>query len=176
MFSCVAYIFMSLIELAVVGFTDKLSDMRAMAKKMEAEATETRKSSHMDRPPMYLTNSPAPPVKRRAKGVVSRSESSVISNNNCPLAEMEESLLPGEKTNQNESEWRERANMNLLYFDRAAMVFHEMIHPIRKKSADYQLANRIDAFCAKLFPATFALFNIIYWWYYLYHAQTILDE
>lgn len=32
---------------------------------------------------------------------------------------------------------------------------------------DDQLGNKIDRFCAKLFPVLFALCNVVYWWFYM---------
>ena len=147
-FVCVAFIFFSLVELAVVGFADKLNDMRDRAKKARRQKSEWRKRSRM-------------------------SGGNATASRPLPAANDAESagspLFPLKQTpRHNPNMPNNDVDVNVGTLSSAGFILGQIAQPAPIRGfGEGQIGNKVDGICAKLFPATFAFFNVVYWWYYL---------
>ena len=140
-FTCVAFIFLSLVELAVVGFADKIQTIH-----------EKRKQERRDRKSRILNG---------AGG------SGHNNNNTTSLLNVEgaDNHTGGPRAIASPMASLGAANALL-----AAMVSPE---PAMRGFGEGQIGNYIDGLCAKMFPAAFALFNVVYWTWYIWLSDVL---
>ncbi|CAJ0945830.1 unnamed protein product, partial [Mesorhabditis belari] len=148
-FVCVAFIFFSLVELAVVGFVDKITEIRIRAQRMQrykaARGISACKKLRTDD-----VRIPIAPVHRRT-------------STTCPLAKQDSSIRFSH-LNNNDEEWKCTINGDSERSGSLGTLGYPMIG--RNQTAS-DVGARVDAIAAKTFPALFAFFNVLYWWYYL---------
>lgn len=147
-FVCVAFIFFSMVELAVVGFIDKLSEMRK------------RKNSTI--------------LKRR--GAILRPESPLYSLRQTSLAsanrKMSNAYANGGDSCYKPPAWRQ----SVIGSKYANFRKLKKIPWYGLPNTSTNLGNWIDGFCAKLFPVLFTIFNICYWSYYMTRANNLINS
>uniref|UniRef100_A0A915PBF0 Neurotransmitter-gated ion-channel ligand-binding domain-containing protein n=1 Tax=Meloidogyne floridensis TaxID=298350 RepID=A0A915PBF0_9BILA len=150
-FVCVSFIFSSLVELAIVGFAEKrLDQKRQKSKKSWRKQTikntnnstiksfaSTSSDSTCTNPNLYLPNS------------ITQNGHSPIVIDKWPEGPQKAALFNKVSRSLSPRERRKRIDES----------------PYQSKADD--LSIKIDSFAAKMFPTLFALFNALYWWYYL---------
>lgn len=155
-FVCVAFIFFSMVELAVVGFIDKLYEMN---KRRRSSAITS--NNYVIRP-----DSPLFPM-RSSSSLLGVSERTA--GGGTPNSVMSNGVASGDtKCNS----WRRSVLGSKFVCYRPAVHKSSMLglgNLCGKSSAN--MGNRIDGFCAKLFPIAFTVFNICYWFYYMTRAS-----
>uniref|UniRef100_A0AC34Q9Y3 Neurotransmitter-gated ion-channel ligand-binding domain-containing protein n=1 Tax=Panagrolaimus sp. JU765 TaxID=591449 RepID=A0AC34Q9Y3_9BILA len=121
-FVCSSFIFLSLLELAIVGFLDKNYDAK-QRKKVKSE--------------------------RKVRAVM--------------VGQAADSLLLA-LSSSGQNGTTENAGLSLQ-----SQFIHRLdqVPKARKFNSSSLLAHKIDAFCARLFPLLFGVFNAAYWAYYL---------
>uniref|UniRef100_A0A914LMZ1 Uncharacterized protein n=1 Tax=Meloidogyne incognita TaxID=6306 RepID=A0A914LMZ1_MELIC len=159
-FVCVSFIFSSLVELAIVGFAEKrLDQKRQKSKKSWRKQTiknnnnstiksfaSTSSDSTCTNPNLYLPNS------------ITQNGHSPIVIDKWPEGPQKAALF--NKVSRSLSPRERRKRYSLL---ESPSSIDES--PYQSKADD--LSIKIDSFAAKMFPTLFALFNALYWWYYL---------
>uniref|UniRef100_A0A914HK29 Uncharacterized protein n=1 Tax=Globodera rostochiensis TaxID=31243 RepID=A0A914HK29_GLORO len=153
-FVCVSFIFSSLVELAVVGVVEKRHERKLV--KLHRQRLSRR------HPKQSLSSTP-----RKSVG---SSPPSRLNNNNFLTVDGNRSVA-AEGTEVRRSE----SLLKRVYSRRYSLIRNR-----RRRSFTYdddetylqwrtptELSNRVDAVAARFFPALFALFNALYWWYYL---------
>uniref|UniRef100_A0A914X616 Uncharacterized protein n=1 Tax=Plectus sambesii TaxID=2011161 RepID=A0A914X616_9BILA len=135
-FVCVTFIFMSLCELAIVGFLDKLSDVRERRRRRTKRHLRDSIMAHGANSLMLAFSKPNEGRDGEDEGGSYR-EPSPISVNQANLHEAGEYL-------------RRIANPVVMRGFETGHIGH-----------------KVDGICARMFPFSFAVFNIGYWWYYL---------
>ncbi len=170
-FVCVAFIFFSLVELAVVGFVDKLTDISERTKRAKRERQQWRRKQQRlllkSRTTRAAAATTASPLFPRCSSVKPnhhsmghlRRESSINNDDDPSLFVNGAGRRPSSYTNE---------DVNLTTLRSAGFVLGEISQPdMYMYGGPGQIGSRVDSACAKLFPAAFAFFNVIYWWYYL---------
>uniref|UniRef100_A0A1I7X9C1 Neur_chan_memb domain-containing protein n=1 Tax=Heterorhabditis bacteriophora TaxID=37862 RepID=A0A1I7X9C1_HETBA len=141
MFGCVGFIFLSLVELAVVGFADKLDAKRRR---------HARSKEHM----MMRSESEQHWLARLTGQRPTLSDARLLEDSDIHPA-VATALLSGPEGNGNKrrkrSDDREKVNKMHIHVEQPVHVNGE----------------RIDEISAKLFPLLFTAFNIFYWFYYI---------
>uniref|UniRef100_A0AC35GWD0 Uncharacterized protein n=1 Tax=Panagrolaimus sp. PS1159 TaxID=55785 RepID=A0AC35GWD0_9BILA len=206
-FICVAFIFFSLIELAVVGFVDKITDVRrrtwlatikakSRGNSVISYGGQNRRYSNHHRShantfartpssPLFGLNSTVTNLNGTTAVEVIRKENTpngdtIIQHNNnnnkrtstgttapAPMKRTSFAIGNGQISYENNNE-------NPLRHRRKSFIPDDFVEPSYSvengcsNRPPTDLANNIDAAAAKAFPAFFAFFNIIYWWYYLH--------
>ncbi|CAJ0563898.1 unnamed protein product, partial [Mesorhabditis spiculigera] len=161
-FVCVAFIFFSLVELAVVGFVDKITEIRCRAHRV-ARYKQQRGISACKKLRTDDVRIPVAPVHRRPSAAA------------CPLAKQDSSIRFSH-LNNNEEEWKYTINGPRYSMARMSTQIGDsersgsigtLPYLASRNAAAGDLGARVDAIAAKTFPALFAFFNVLYWWYYL---------
>ncbi len=183
-FVCVSFIFLSLVELAVVGFSDKLEDMREKARKARKEKAEHRRQQ------LYRGGRTGSNERETRSPLFGRRKFTPATNDSSGRAENNSNVLniPPRATSMRRqqtfdmydentglrrdvaspSQDRLMGDLDLQMMRRASIVLESLGQSgARLNFGEGELGNNVDSLCAKLFPATFALFNVVYWWYYL---------
>ncbi|KAF7635446.1 Neur_chan_LBD domain-containing protein [Meloidogyne graminicola] len=150
-FVCVSFIFSSLVELAIVGFAEKrLDQMRQKKKSLKKQAIKN--------------NNNCSTIKSIAS---TSSESTFMQNGHSPIVvdkwpdESQKAALFN-KVSRSLSPREKRKRYSLLHHESAGSIDETTLI----SQAD-DLSVRVDSIAAKMFPTLFALFNALYWWYYL---------
>lgn len=165
MFGCVGFIFLSLVELAIAGFVDKLEKMhkakyglnRSRSNSMISEMSMMRHEVHDIRLTPQLRDHVRFTIGKRLS-----EENSLLNDHNAIGNDSSTMTRSPGLTSKNSPILRERTLTN------ASQRSQRSLRPKRKKEWwQWYTGEQIDAASAKLFPALFAAFNIIYWGYYL---------
>uniref|UniRef100_A0A0N5C0H4 Ligand-gated ion channel 50 n=1 Tax=Strongyloides papillosus TaxID=174720 RepID=A0A0N5C0H4_STREA len=156
-FVCVAFIFCSLVELAIVGFIDK-AFINGYRKRMKFKWSNMKttyypnetcliKGCHHD----------------GSEGLDISSPTNFLDVNEDNL--VFESVLSPQPTTRMLS-LDSLSNYKFVPKSIKKEQIKNRQHQSRLVSQD-NISEKVDSFAAKLFPALFAFFNVIYWWYYL---------
>lgn len=137
---------MSMIELAITGFVDKLVEMKAAEKRKE-DVRHRRFANLM------MAKNPLAEFQRSELSHNYQSRSRSRSKSRVQSQDDEQKVVGKKKLT--------------IFFGAILKLFRRAKLNLAKANLDPQLANRIDSFCAKLFPVMFLLFNIAYWGYYI---------
>lgn len=147
MFSCVGFIFAALVELAIVAYNDKIVDQNQRRRKASAVGNLLARAS--------ITTAGLPDMKQRksSRGDIfldynSKELLSVTTNNNnhSNKLDRQQEIKPNYGSNQIQKSYSQQSI---------------------KKSPPSELGSAIDRFSSIAFPMAFAVFNAIYWTYYL---------
>ncbi|CEF70971.1 Gamma-aminobutyric acid A receptor/Glycine receptor alpha family and Neurotransmitter-gated ion-channel transmembrane domain and Neurotransmitter-gated ion-channel family and Neurotransmitter-gated ion-channel ligand-binding domain-containing protein [Strongyloides ratti] len=157
-FVCVAFIFCSLVELAIVGFIDKAS-ISGYKKKMKFKWNNIKTN-------YYPTETCL--IKGCHHDVSERIDSSsptnfIDINEDNPVYESVLTSQPITRMISCDS----FSNLKIFARNKTKRAQTKNRHYQRKFFNHPNISEKVDSFAAKLFPALFALFNVIYWWYYL---------
>ncbi|CAD5228521.1 unnamed protein product [Bursaphelenchus xylophilus] len=195
MFGCVGFIFLSLVELAIVAYNDKMEDQRARTRRLSSLAPmlarnsgsgtadmlrlrELRRGGLLDYdPPEYSTNR-----KHRHSDLSFRDESDVPyadasdyrseygNNNGSSPNQLNMPNTPLIHNGPQENPGNASPNMNLhLPPPPRHFSLNNKWKRVTKRS---ELGGIIDRFSSIAFPTAFALFNAVYWTYYLSSYST----
>uniref|UniRef100_A0A0N4ZHP4 Ligand-gated ion channel 50 n=1 Tax=Parastrongyloides trichosuri TaxID=131310 RepID=A0A0N4ZHP4_PARTI len=156
-FVCVAFIFCSLVELAIVGFIDKVS-LNGYKKKMKFKWNN-----------MKTNYSPAETCLIRGchHDGSERLDTSLATN----FLDINEDNPMYESVLTTQPITRMMSFDSLTNYKLVARSTKRTQKITRQRSSrifnNPNISEKVDSFAAKLFPALFAFFNVIYWWYYL---------
>ncbi|GMT07388.1 hypothetical protein PENTCL1PPCAC_29562, partial [Pristionchus entomophagus] len=134
MFSCVGFIFFSLVELAIVAYNDKITDQRIRHSKRDRES------------------SPDQMMMRTENGSSSHLSNGCNGDHRCSR-HARSALLMDNVTRMRMSLQDGRASP-LTRFS-------------RRKKPKNEFGARVDRAASIAFPVVFAIFNLVYWTYYL---------
>ncbi|GMT36217.1 hypothetical protein PFISCL1PPCAC_27514, partial [Pristionchus fissidentatus] len=139
MFSCVGFIFFSLVELAIVAYNDKITDQRNRTAKREA-SMDTMMPNHNDNGSLSNGCNGDHRCTRHARAScamdnMTRSRQSLQDGRNSPVTKFN-----------------------------------------RRKKPKNEFGARLDRAASIAFPVLFAIFNLVYWTYYLSTPSTPSDS
>ncbi|KAI6200572.1 hypothetical protein M3Y96_00748200 [Aphelenchoides besseyi] len=188
MFICVGFIFLSLVELAVVAFNDKIEDQRQRSRRLSALGTamvrnnnsacglDLLKTHDMRRGGVLCDFDPREPNARN------RPSDTGSFSTELDLPYFDDTSLPN--TNRQRSPSISRTNpsgsphLNANHHNRK-LVEHHLL-PSRQFSTKWRRITRrsdfggmIDRISSIAFPLGFAIFNVCFWGYYLSSASKL---
>uniref|UniRef100_A0A7E4W446 Neur_chan_LBD domain-containing protein n=1 Tax=Panagrellus redivivus TaxID=6233 RepID=A0A7E4W446_PANRE len=146
MFSCVAFIFCSLLELAVVAYNDKLEDQKVRTKKMSTIGNMLMRASI---PGVDNTK-----VRDRRGAIFSDAHNRDLCRK---LAISELAVNPD----------ADAIPTNLFDDCKVPPMIPSIPQKLRKSRPSSELGAKIDRVASIVFPMVFALFNFCYWSFYL---------
>ncbi|KAK0412102.1 hypothetical protein QR680_006037 [Steinernema hermaphroditum] len=144
MFGCVGFIFLSLVELAVVGFADKLEAKRRRTRRAKEQIMMRSESEQQ-----WLTRICAHRPSQGEFGMEGNGTSVLVSHPSGVVRPR--SPLPSDPSYSRLSRASPNTQILTVPDPRPAHINGE----------------RIDEISAKLFPLLFTAFNIFYWFYYI---------
>ncbi|KAM3727633.1 Serotonin-gated chloride channel [Dirofilaria immitis] len=156
MFGCVGFIFLSLVELAIVGYVDKIdlrkrrrvqireSSFRAYTEpwKMKPTRNNSRTNSRI---PLSNMNSPVKALQQNGSFLYLNSDDRNMNDNNNSLATLWSPDYPSRRM--------QRKN----FFQRISSA----------EESEKTDGEKIDEISGKTFPLLFIAFNMFYWFYYI---------
>uniref|UniRef100_A0A914WGR3 Uncharacterized protein n=1 Tax=Plectus sambesii TaxID=2011161 RepID=A0A914WGR3_9BILA len=198
MFGCVGYIFLSIVELACVGYLEKknsvttaggcsTSTTTSPTLQTENFASDTESALNRD---LFRVRT----LSDDSRGSKGRNEVSQLNRlrNRLACAEGDDpssaAMSPDDEWRRNSCLWtksetafvscdtpvaRSRTNTNnteknrvLLFVDPKKRTKRMLLNKEIFPSKTPWTGDNLDSFCQKLFPASFALCNLVYWFYY----------
>lgn len=164
MFGCVGFIFLSLVELAIVGFVEKLEKMNKSKclKRSRSNSMISEMSIMRHEPPQDIRITPQ--LRDHIRFTIGKR----LSEENSLLHD-QQTAIGNDSTNRSPSLATATTKHSPILRERTLTNTSQKSFRAKKKKEWWQwyTGEQIDAASAKLFPGLFAAFNVIYWGYYL---------
>ncbi|CAJ0580920.1 unnamed protein product, partial [Mesorhabditis spiculigera] len=187
MLSCMTFVFCSLLELAWVGYLSR-DEEAPPPKSSSVECPSAAPPTYREQPstPVHLTSATTTFQRKKQKA----SEEEALLHNDYgyipPGFGLNGTLARAMSRTFSTScacESRETQPLNVDFDrhmeenrgDRVPSLMIEPGRPSKRQQRD-QLALKIDKFSAMGFPFLFAIFNIVYWWYYVLKDWNIEEK
>ncbi|KAI1727697.1 neurotransmitter-gated ion-channel ligand binding domain-containing protein [Ditylenchus destructor] len=193
-FVCVSFIFASLVELALVGFVDKVNEAKRRERKQRrktnniiaaqnlkrlshsADKTKSRLSSATATLPLFYAQSNSVNISstnlNNNVGKVSDTPNEILIHGMCNNKDQrgsvsQQSIIMPSNGKQSPASNVVKRRKSFLPEDSHQTRASFLLDTGCSTRAPTGLATKVDAIAAKGFPALFGFFNIVYWWYYL---------
>ncbi|MFH4980262.1 hypothetical protein AB6A40_006971 [Gnathostoma spinigerum] len=174
MFGCVGYIFLSIVELAIVNTLEKSNDRRKRRKKLKSDEDEEPYKRYRFRNSFLVRPSKTNGVRLRSTTCCYDASSELVHSDVSPVRDVNnmeyaEPRISSASYNTYgmDNTGSDGTDQLLMYVRpvRLSSTSNKMNYKIRRTSCTWT-GEDIDELCRKLFPMSFALCNLVYWLYY----------